>query len=112
MQGHDIYGLKPVVFLTGGFPQYARLLAGERVYLRLLRSRRLDCRRRVLGYQPIAHGILESLVERHVDVVHGARSKTRIELIAATRVAHMGLLMTLFSDIVLSLLAFLAGRGS
>ena len=61
MQGHDVEGFELVAFLAGGVQQYARLLAGKRVYLWFVRPWGLDGCRHVLRYHPIAQGVFEGL---------------------------------------------------
>src|SRR5688500_15833701 len=80
MQGEHVQGLEAVPdFVRRGY-ELAGLLRGERLDLWLLRSRSLHAGGVALN-QPVAHGLRERLVERHVDVVDRARGKPRIELL-------------------------------
>jgi hypothetical protein len=81
MQGEHVEDIEAVSRLACGLNEHAGLVRGERLDLRLRRSRSLHAGGAAL-YQTITHGLRERLVERYLVLVDRARGEPAIELLA------------------------------
>src|SRR3954447_2787023 len=81
MQGEHIQRRETVARAVGRGYQLAGLIRREWADLRFLRSGRLHARRHVARDQTVAHGILERLVKRRVDIVDRAWGEPAIEFL-------------------------------